>query len=144
MTAARYDITIDQGSDFSLELTVKESGSIKDLRNDTTSQAGVTKKWGVRSKYRKTLEDGTSYKILGVNTDQGNSGTATGKIVLNHPFNLNTDAPAGTYFYDVELVQFDGTDSSTDPAITDPSTFTTYQVLRLLQGNVVLRREVTR
>ena len=144
MTAARYDITIDQGSDFSLELVVKESGTIKDLRNDTTSEPGVTKKWAVRSRYRKTLEESTAYRILAANTDKDSSANATGKIVLTHAYNSNSGVPAGTYLYDVELVQYDGTNSATDPDLDDPSTFTTYQVLRLLQGALTLRREVTR
>jgi len=31
MAAGKYNITIDQGSDFSIQLTVKESGSAKNL-----------------------------------------------------------------------------------------------------------------
>ena len=31
MSAGKYDIKIDQGSDFSLQLTVQEDGSVKDL-----------------------------------------------------------------------------------------------------------------
>jgi len=31
MTAARYDLVIDQGSDFALEFTVSESGTVKNL-----------------------------------------------------------------------------------------------------------------
>ena len=46
MTAARYDLTIDQGSDFSLELTVKESATAKDLS-----------KWHGRAHLRKNKED---------------------------------------------------------------------------------------
>ena len=125
MTAARYDITIDQGSDFSLELVVKESGTIKDLRNDTTSQAGVTKKWAVRSRYRKTLEDSTAYRILAANTDKDSSANATGKIVLTHAYNSNSGVPAGTYVYDVELLQYDRNNSETDPDLAAPRTFTT-------------------
>ena len=31
MSAARYDLVIDQGSDFAIEFTVNESGSAKNL-----------------------------------------------------------------------------------------------------------------
>ena len=31
MTAARYDLVIDQGSDFAIELTVKENETVRDL-----------------------------------------------------------------------------------------------------------------
>ena len=31
MAAANYDLTIDQGSTFVIDITVKESGSVKDL-----------------------------------------------------------------------------------------------------------------
>ena len=31
MTAARYDLVIDQGSDFAIELTVKENETVKNL-----------------------------------------------------------------------------------------------------------------
>jgi hypothetical protein len=143
MTAARYDITIDQGSDFALELIVKENGLIKDLKN-TTPEVGVDAKWAVRSKYRKTLDSTTSFMILGTNFDKGNTGTATGKITLTHAYNANPTAVAGTYFYDVELVQYDDTTGSIDPGVDPEATYTTLQVLRLLQGTLTLRREVTR
>lgn len=122
MTAARYDITIDQGSDFSLELIVKESGNPKNfsVANGNT--------WGARAKFRKTLEDTTSYN-LGAAVTQDD----TGKLVLTHAFSDNTDAPAGTYLYDVEIFQH-----------TTGDTSAVHQVTRLLSGNLTLRREVTR
>ena len=122
MTAARYDITIDQGSDFSLELIVKESGQPKDF------QATGGNTWGARAKFRKTLEDTTSYN-LGAAVTQSDSG----KLVITHAFSDNTDAPAGTYLYDVEIFQH-----------TTNDTTAVHQVTRLLSGNLTLRREVTR
>ena len=142
MTAARYDITVDQGSDFALELIVKENGVIKSLKNGTTD-GGNPSKWAVRSKYRKTLESGTAYAILGTNADLDNSGDATGKITLNHAYNANSDATAGTYLYDVELIQYVDT-GGIDPVTDNENLYTTLQVLRLLQGTLNLRREVTR
>ena len=122
MTAARYDITIDQGSDFSLELIVKESNNPKNF----TPANGNT--WGARAKFRKTLEDTVSYN-LGAAVTQSDAG----KLVLTHAFSDNTDAPAGTYLYDVEIFQH-----------TTGDTSAVHQVTRLLSGNLTLRREVTR
>ena len=122
MTAARYDITIDQGSDFSLELTVKESG------NPENFSVADGNTWGARAKFRKTLEDTTSYNLGAAVTQNGD-----GKLVITHAFSDNTDAPAGTYLYDVEIFQH-----------TTGDTSAVHQVTRLLSGNLTLRREVTR
>lgn len=122
MTAARYDLTIDQGADFALELTVKEDGTAKNL------SATGAKHWGVRGTYRKTYEESTGYDLNGtVKTP------LSGVITVQQAFNANTNASAGTYVYDVELYQHASGDTST-----------VYQVTRLLQGNLNLRREITR
>ena len=122
MTAARYDITIDQGSDFALRLTVKESGTVKDFRTANS------KSWGARAKFRKTFEDTTSFD-LGATT----SGANDGIVDLSNAFNANTSATAGTYVYDLEIFQH-----------AEGDTDTVYKVTRLLTGNLTLRREVTR
>jgi len=123
MTAARYDITIDQGSDFALRLTVKESGIVKDFR--TTD----SKSWGARAKFRKTFEDTTSFS-LGATT----SGENDGIVDLSNDFDENTSATAGTYVYDLEIFQHE---ENQNPG-------TIYKVTRILTGNLTLRREVTR
>ncbi|MGB2240173.1 MAG: hypothetical protein ACPH09_13290, partial [Pseudomonadales bacterium] len=82
---------IDQGSDFALELVVKENGIIKNLKN-STPEAGVDAKWAVRAKYRKTLEDTTAYRIEGTNADLNSDQTETGKITLSHAYNANPTA----------------------------------------------------
>ena len=143
MTAARYDITIDQGSDFALELIVKENGIIKDLKN-SVPDTGIDAKWAVRAKYRKNIDDSTGYRIEGVNADLDSSAAATGKITLSHAYSANPTATAGTYVYDVELVQYDDNTGSVDPSSDAENLFTTLQVIRLLQGTLNLRREVTR
>ena len=122
MTAARYDITIDQGSDFALQLIVKESGTVKDF------STANSKSWGARAKFRKTFEDTTSFS-LGATT----SGANDGVVNLSNAFNANTSASAGTYVYDVEIFQH-----------AEGDTDTVYKVTRLLTGNLTLRREVTR
>jgi hypothetical protein len=122
MTAARYDITIDQGSDFALSLTVKESETAKDFRTANS------KSWGARAKFRKTFEDTTSFD-LGATT----SGANDGIVNISHAFNANTSATAGTYMYDLEIFQHAEGDTST-----------VYKVTRILTGSLTLRREVTR
>ena len=122
MTAARYDITIDQGSDFALSLIVKESGVVKDFRT------ADSKSWGARASFRKTFEDSTSFD-LGATT----SGANDGIVDLSNAFNANTSATAGTYVYDLEIFQH-----------AEGDTDTVYKVTRLLTGNLTLRREVTR
>ena len=100
MTAARYDLTIDQGSDFSLELTVKESGSAKDLS-----------KWHGRAMLRKTLESDAillnSNSVFVVNTHLESDGSQAsanhGKVTLSLPFSSSDDIAAGTYHYDLEI-----------------------------------------
>ncbi|MGB2240172.1 MAG: hypothetical protein ACPH09_13285, partial [Pseudomonadales bacterium] len=82
---------IDQGSDFALELVVKENGIIKNLKNSTPEE-GVDAKWAVRAKYRKTLEDTTAYRIEGTNADLNSDQTETGKITLSHAYNANPTA----------------------------------------------------
>jgi len=127
MTAARYDITIDQGSDFALELIVKDSGAARSFA-DTTSE-GDTLRWGARAKYRKTLEDTTEY-LLGATIDT----STTGKITVSHAHNANSadPAPAGTYLYDLEVYQYN-TDTNAELSVT-----------RLIGGSLTLKREVTR
>lgn len=122
MTAARYDITIDQGSDFALRLTVKESGVVKDFRTTDSKQ------WSARAKFRKTFEDTTSFSLVATT-----SGENDGIVDLSNDFDENTSATAGTYVYDLEIFQH-----------LQDDTDTVYKVTRLLTGNLTLRREVTR
>ncbi len=134
MTAARYDITIDQGSDFALELIVKESGSAKSFAPDESSNN--EKLWGARAAFRKTLEDTTVYS-----TTQGFVAaidlSVTGKIKLSYPATNNASVDAGTYVYDLEVYQYDNSSDKTDPPEE-------YSVTRLIGGNLTLKREVTR
>lgn len=132
MTAARYDITIDQGTDFALELIVKESGNPKDFSDDSTQ--GEQKRWQARASFRKTFEDTTSY-TLRATIDRDNP--TLGKIKLSHANSDNAAALAGTYVYDLELYQEDISSTAANP----PAEFS---VTRLLGGNLTLKREVTR
>ena len=127
MTAARYDITIDQGSDFSLELIVKESGNEKDFSDRTVDD--IDRAWSARAKFRKTLENETDIFNLNAAVTRSNEG----KLVLTHPHSANPSAVAGTYFYDLEIFEHE-----------DGDTTNVFSVKRLLSGNLTLRREVTR
>lgn len=133
MTAARYDLIIDQGSDFSLELTVKESGSAKDLSG-----------WHGRALLRKTSESPVT-KVFVVSTHVGTDSTDTdtygiqpsdklGKVTISMPFSSTDDVPAGTYSYDLEIYYNGSGDSTVDQT----------QVKRLIGGTATVRREVTR
>ena len=137
MTAARYDITVDQGSDFALELIVKESGNAKNFSDDDT--AGSEKRWGARASFRKTLE----LPIVG-----SFSTTVTrdsqGKITLELDGITSAAIAAGTYLYDLEVYQFDYTQQAQDDLADDGIAPTEFSVTRLLGGNVSIRREVTR
>ena len=138
MTAARYDITIDQGSDFSLELIVKDSGEARDFSRDE-ADAGEEKRWGARASYRKTLESTTAYNLTAVVT-QGTGG----KITLQHGRDANSSAPAGTYYYDLELYQYDDSTAAQNAFANDGTAPAEFSVTRLIGGTLTLRREVTR
>ena len=133
MTAARYDLTIDEGSDFSLELTVKESGSAKNLSG-----------WHGRAFLRKTAESGIAASFTvstHVGTDSTDSSTygvqpadKLGKLTMSMPFSTTADITAGTYHYDLEIFYNGSGDSS----------ITATQVKRLIGGSATVRREITR
>lgn len=133
MTAARYDLTIDQGSDFSLELTVKENGAAKSLTG-----------WHGRALLRKTPESPVT-KVFVVSTHVGTDSSDTdtygiqssddeGKLTMSMPFSSTDDVPAGVYQYDLEIY-YNG---------SGDSTVAQTQVKRLIGGTATVRREITR
>ena len=138
MTAARYDITIDQGSDFNLELIVKDTGTARDFSRDETV-SGQEKRWGARASYRKTLESSTAYNMVAVVPQDH-----TGKIVLQHNRDHNISAPAGTYYYDLELYQYDDSTAAQNAFSNSGTAPAEFSVTRLIGGTLTLRREVTR
>lgn len=88
MSAAKYDLTIDQGSDFQITLNVKEDGVNKDLTG-----------WSARGQLRQTLEADVA--------EQFNFGSspydATGNIVATMASVDAGNLTAGQYFYDIEI-----------------------------------------
>ncbi len=116
MTAARYDLTIDQGSDFSLELTVKDSGSAKNLTD-----------WSARSQLRSSKNSASAAASFSAVV----ASALEGKLTMSLPHHVSDDLTSGLYYYDLEILETGNSGS-------------TIQVSRLLQGTANLRREVTR
>jgi hypothetical protein len=88
MTAARYDLVIDQGSDFAIEFTVNESGSAKNLTGYTA-----------RAQLRPTKSSSalTATFLCSIPTP------ANGKIFMSLANAVTTGLAAGRFFYDLEI-----------------------------------------
>lgn len=88
MAAANYDLTIDQGSTFVIDITINEGGSVKDLTG-----------YSARSQMRSTKTA----------TDVAASFTCTipvptnGVVKMELPAGTSSDMSAGLYFYDLEI-----------------------------------------
>ena len=88
MSAGKYDITIEQGSDFSLQLTVQDGGSAKDLTG-----------YSVRGQIRSTIDASTIAAEF-----TGTVSNATGGILtISLPYTTTDDIAPGLYYYDVEI-----------------------------------------
>ena len=88
MAAGTYNITIDQGSDFTLNFTVKEDGSAKNLSS-----------YSVRAALRKKREDSSPAVQFTGTVDNSVIGKATITLTNAQTKNLT----AGFYFYDIEI-----------------------------------------
>jgi len=123
MPAARYDLIIDQGSDFSLELTIKDNETAKDLRE-----------FSGRAHLRKTKEaTGSPAATFTVTKGGPNSDGETGIIKLSLAWSNSVDLKSGLYYYDFEI--YEPAENSANPDV---------QVIRILYGTAHIRREVTR
>jgi hypothetical protein len=88
MAAGKYDIVIDQGSGFGLDLVVQESGSAKDLSS-----------YSVRGQIRPTVTSDTlTASFVGTVTE-----ASQGKINVALTPSTTAAMSAGKYFYDVEV-----------------------------------------
>jgi len=88
MAAGKYNITIDQGSDFSIQLTIKESDTVKNLTG-----------YNARAQLRPSI---TSTTLSGTFTCTITN--ATGGIVTMTMGYANTASLVpGKYFYDLEI-----------------------------------------
>jgi hypothetical protein len=117
MTAAVYDITIEQGATFKLVLTWKDdAGALMDLTGYTA-----------RMQVRPSIAD-TNPPLLNLTTENGaiTLGGATGLVTVIAAAALTTAITNKKGVYDLELVDATGF------------------VTRLLQGAVAFNFEVTR
>ena len=88
MAAANYDLTIDQGSTFVIDITVKEAGSVKDL-------TGYSARAQMRS--TKTAADvaATFTCTIPIPTN--------GIVKMELPATTSSAMTAGLFFYDLEI-----------------------------------------
>ena len=116
MTAAKYDINIDQGSTFSVAITVSENGVAKNLSA-----------FSARASMRPAVDSPDSQKT---DFTFDNTNMSSGIITMQLAHGVSSEMSAGIYVYDIEIFQ------GTAPNETS--------VQRLLQGKVTINPEVTR
>lgn len=115
MLAAKHDLTIDQGADWSITLTYKDSGGVVIPLTGHTS----------RMQLRRHYDDASP--VLSLTSSAGMTITAlTGTIVARATAIQTGALVAGDYVYDVEIETSGGV------------------VTRLIYGRVTVRPQVTR
>jgi len=114
MAAGTYDIVIDQGSDYTLEITIKD---------DTTTVSDLTG-YEARAQLRPKKASST---LTATFTCTIADDPTTGKIEMTLSNSVSKDIAAGSYYYDLEIYTF-------GDAI----------VKRILQGSATVTQEVTR
>jgi len=116
MAAAQYDITIEQGATFRLDLVWRDSN------NNPVDLNGYSARMQVRASYTDS--------VVQLNLTSSNGaivlGGALGTIVVTGAATATDDIPIRAGVYDLELEASDGT------------------VTRLVQGKVRISPEVTR
>ena len=89
MAAANYDLTIDQGTTFAIDITINESGSAKDL-------TGYSARAQMRStKTASTVAASFTCTVLNPATE--------GKVKMELSPATTSAMAAGVYFYDLEI-----------------------------------------
>jgi hypothetical protein len=88
MSAARYDLVIDQGSDFAVEFTVNESGVVKDL-------TGYSARAQLRTS--KAASDLAATFTCTIPTP------SNGKINMTLGNSTSSALTAGRFYYDLEI-----------------------------------------
>lgn len=88
MSAAKYNLFIDQGSDFAIQFTLSEDSATKDLTG-----------YDARAQLRLKKLDTTAAATFTCTVPQDSSG------IIHMEMNNSTtkDIAAGLYFYDLEL-----------------------------------------
>jgi len=123
MSAATYNLFIDQGSDFAVDLVIKESGTAKNLSNYAgRGQLRSSHTATAVSGYLKVTVTNASTGSLKVELPNGNWTDSSGVTRTG-----SRDIPAGQYVYDVEIF------TSSDAVVK-----------RIIQGNTTINPEVTR
>lgn len=117
MTSARYDLNIDQGSDFAVEFTISENGVNKNL-SAWKARAQLRKEIGSDEKTDFTCDDPTS----------------EGKITVSLSHASTKLLQEGSYKWGLEIYQ---TENNLVGAADT-------KVTRLLQGSVNVNSEVVR
>jgi hypothetical protein len=88
MSAARYNLVIDQGSDFAISFTVKEDGSVKNL-------TGYSARAQMRTSRNATSIAATFTCTIATPTN--------GTVVMSLANGASSSLTAGTYVYDLEV-----------------------------------------
>lgn len=107
MPAAKYNITIDQGSDFELSIQVYEDDDIKNLDG-----------YDARAQLRSKAD--SPHKVDFDTTGSSFDATGTVKITLANSVTKGIDA--GDYVYDIEI--FESGDSSVTRILQGKATVT--------------------
>jgi hypothetical protein len=89
MTAAEYTLVIDQGSDFAINLTINELGSVKNLTG-----------YSARAQMRSTR---TSTSVAGTFTCNVLSPATNGVVKMALTNGTSSAMTPGRYFYDLEI-----------------------------------------
>lgn len=89
MAAATYNLVIDQGSDFTIDLVVKEQGSVKNLTN-----------YSARAQLR-TKKDASGDAAASFTCTVTNA--TAGAITMELPNSTSSGIAAGRYYYDLEI-----------------------------------------
>jgi len=95
MSAARYNLVIDQGSDFAVDLTISEDGTVKNLTGfSARAQMRATKlSSSVSASFTCTIASPTS-----------------GVIRMSLPHATSTALTSGRFYYDLEI--YTGSDAA--------------------------------
>ena len=88
MTAATYNLTMDQGSDFAITFTISEDGSAKNLST-----------WSARAQMRPTKTSTT----LSASFSCSIANAANGVILMEMGNGTTKNLTAGIYYYDLEI-----------------------------------------
>ena len=98
MSAATYNLFIDQGSDFAIDLVIKENGSAMDLTNYSgRGQLRSTHESTTIAAYFKVTKTNPAGGALKVEIPNGNWTDSGGTTRQG-----SKDIPAGQYVYDLE------------------------------------------